>query len=385
MPLLQTKQRLFSYLIGEVYEASQEPAHWQNVLRLIARMTGSDSASLAYCDQGRNKVRLAFSTGWSEPTLREYNESWGKLDPMFELNRQMVPIGVARACHQMVPDREELESRSPEFYDWFKKHGGYYIARATLFKEGDQQAAITLHRGRQQGRWSNRRMQLLTELMPHIQRAVKIQRRFARLETQANALQTGLDKMVMGVVLFDRHGPVVHLNPMANAIIRQHPAVKLHGDRLIATHPEDGRRLSQLLALAAQETATGNLEPRALGLRCAGNQGILPVLVTAVKPVANLCDPEANRIRAAMYFSDPMHSHPMSPDTLVEAYGLTAAEAWVAIGIANGLSVEEVAEQGGTSINTARSQLRSIFRKTETSRQTELVKLLLTGPFCISS
>jgi len=304
---------------------------------------------------------------------------------MFELNRQMVPIGVARACHQMVPNREELESRAPEFFDWFKKNGGYYIARATLFKEGDQQAAIMLHRDKDQGRWSNRRMELLTELMPHIQRAVKIQRQSARLETQANALQTGLDKMVMGVVMFDRHGRIVHLNPMANVIIKKHPAVKLLGDRLVATHPEDGRLLNQLLARAARETATGNLEPRTLGLRSAGNNEILPALVAAVKPVANLCDPEANRIRAAMYFSDPMHSHPMSPDTLIEAYGLTAAEAWVAIGIANGLSVEEVSEQSGTSINTARSQLRSIFRKTNTSRQTELIKLLLTGPFCISS
>jgi len=382
--LLLTKHRLFSYLIGEVYEASREPAHWQNVLRLISRMTRSTAASLVYCDNGRNKVRLAFSAGWAEPILNEYNEHWGRLDPMFELNRQMVPIGVAKACHQIVPDRTELESRAPEFYDWFKKHGGYYIARATLFEEGDRQAAITLHRGMEQGKWSNRRMQLLTELVPHIQRAVKIQRQFARLGTQENALQTGLDKMVIGVVLFDRDGKIVHLNPMASAIIKKHPAVKLMGDRLIATHPEDGRKLNLLLTVAARQTATDD-QPKALGLRCTSNRNILPVLISPVQPVANLCDPEANRIRTAMYFSDPLRSHPMSPDTLIETYGLTAAEAWVAISVANGLSMEELAEQSGTSINTARSQLRSIFRKTNTSRQAELVKLLLTGPFCISS
>ena len=177
----------------------------------------------------------------------------------------------------------------------------------------------------------------------------------------------------------------LYFSKLAETILNSHPAIQRQGDRIIGTHPEDGRKLKTLLDRAIQDMLSEAFEPLATGLRSGNGRGPLPVLVTSVKPGNKLADPEAGRIRAAMYFSDPTHSHPILPGTLTETYGLTAAEAWVAISVANGLSLEDVAEQSGTSINTARSQLRSIFRKTDTSRQSELVKLLLTGPFGIAS
>ena len=41
--------------------------------------------------------------------------------------------------------------------------------------------------------------------------------------------------------------------------------------------------------------------------------------------------------------------------------------------IAEGNSLEEVAEQRGVTMNTVRSQLKQVFSKTDTSRQGELV------------
>lgn len=380
-----TKQKVFSYLTGEVYEASHNPDHWQTVLGLICRLTNSNSATLLFRDHDVGRASLAFSTGFPEQVMIDYNNYYGSKDPSYALYQRMVPVGTAKACHQLVPDRDEFEALSPEFFDWMERIDRYYFAGATLFDENDVIAAIAIQRSRDRGKWSNRRMELLTELVPHIQRALKIHREFSRLKSRETALQIGLDKMVMGLVLFDHLGHVVYTNPMADTILKKHPAVQKHGERIIGTHPEDGRKLNDLVNRAVRLTSSANFEPQAIGLRGPKGGDVLPVLVTAIRPRDRLADTSGNRIRAAMYFSDPTHSHPMSPDTLIEAYGLTAAEAWVAIGIANGLSVEEVAEQSGTSINTARSQLRSIFRKTETSRQTELVKLLLTGPFCISS
>ncbi len=383
MNLSLTKQRVFSYLVGEVYEASYNPDHWQKVLELIRRLTDSTSATLLYRDHDMGKASLGFSIGWSDHFIKEYNDHWSAKDPSYELYHRLVPVGIAKACHQLVPDRQELEALAPEWYDWFKKKGGYYFAGATLFNDNHRLAAIAVQRGSDKRKWSNRRMELLTELVPHLQRALKIHREFSRVKTQETALQIGLDKMVMGLALFDHLGHVVYTNPMAETILKNHPAIQQRGDRIIGTHPEDGRKLNMLLTRAAQLTSSEKFEPQATGLRSSTGGGPLPVLITPVRPGDKLADD--NRIRAAMYFSDPTRSHPMSPDTLTDTYGLTAAEAWIAIGVANGLSLEEVAEQSGTSINTARSQLRSIFRKTDTSRQAELVKLLLTGPFGIAS
>jgi DNA-binding CsgD family transcriptional regulator len=56
-------------------------------------------------------------------------------------------------------------------------------------------------------------------------------------------------------------------------------------------------------------------------------------------------------------------------------------EAQVSISLANGHSIDEIARGSNHSAHTIRSQLKSVFRKTGVTRQSELIKLLLTGPF----
>jgi DNA-binding CsgD family transcriptional regulator len=85
--------------------------------------------------------------------------------------------------------------------------------------------------------------------------------------------------------------------------------------------------------------------------------------------------------QVAVFISDPNAQQPISVDNLVSVYKLTPSEAQVAISIANGHSIENIAKQSNHSAHTIRSQLKSTFKKTGVSRQSELIKLLLTGPF----
>jgi DNA-binding CsgD family transcriptional regulator len=64
-------------------------------------------------------------------------------------------------------------------------------------------------------------------------------------------------------------------------------------------------------------------------------------------------------------------------DRLRIAFGLTRAEARLACAIAEGRSPAEAAALFGRKLTTVRSQLRQVFAKTGTSRQAELVALLL--------
>ena len=64
------------------------------------------------------------------------------------------------------------------------------------------------------------------------------------------------------------------------------------------------------------------------------------------------------------------------PRTLRRMFGLTAAEMNLAWGIASGRAPADLARQRHVSPATVRSQLASIFTKTNTRRQAELVALL---------
>ena len=61
---------------------------------------------------------------------------------------------------------------------------------------------------------------------------------------------------------------------------------------------------------------------------------------------------------------------------LVRAFGLTPAEAQVAARLANGDPRETIAAQRGASLQTVRSQIKSIFAKLNVTRERELVSML---------
>lgn len=79
--------------------------------------------------------------------------------------------------------------------------------------------------------------------------------------------------------------------------------------------------------------------------------------------------------------SDPARQPPDRTQILTSVFGLTPAEVRVAIRVCDGMSLPEMAYQLEISVNTAKTQLRSIFNRTGCSRQTELVKLLANFRF----
>jgi DNA-binding CsgD family transcriptional regulator len=73
---------------------------------------------------------------------------------------------------------------------------------------------------------------------------------------------------------------------------------------------------------------------------------------------------------------DPESSTAPPIKALKALHGMTEAEARLTCGLLNGTRVEDYAEHAGISMNTARTHLKAIFAKTETTRQAELVRLL---------
>jgi DNA-binding CsgD family transcriptional regulator len=81
----------------------------------------------------------------------------------------------------------------------------------------------------------------------------------------------------------------------------------------------------------------------------------------------------------AIFVADPSARFYAGPEALTELYQLTLSEAELVRLLAAGLSLEEAADKRGVSLNTARSHLKHVFAKTETSRQGELVRLIISG------
>ena len=78
----------------------------------------------------------------------------------------------------------------------------------------------------------------------------------------------------------------------------------------------------------------------------------------------------------AVFMSDPEERAFSEIGALVRLFRLTPAEARLAAGIATGAPLNDVADALGIGRETARTQLRSVFAKTGTTRQAELVRII---------
>jgi DNA-binding CsgD family transcriptional regulator len=77
---------------------------------------------------------------------------------------------------------------------------------------------------------------------------------------------------------------------------------------------------------------------------------------------------------------DPCRPDVNRKEVIQWTYHLSVRESELACALAGGGSLETYAGRADCSLESARSLLKRIFRKTGTSRQSELVKLVLAGP-----
>lgn len=187
-----------------------------------------------------------------------------------------------------------------------------------------------------------------------------------------------LQQLPQAVVLVDARGTVGGLNERAAAIVAQGDGLLISRGVLRCRCLADSAALHRLIADVAQRNGEGGGRTTC-GLRIQRPVGRRPLtaLVTALGSKNVLQNGEAV---VAVLANDPEHAPAIEVQMLRDWYGLTPAEARVAMLLASGLSVDEIVERLDIGANTARTHLKSIFAKTDTRRQGELIRLLLSNP-----
>jgi DNA-binding CsgD family transcriptional regulator len=180
--------------------------------------------------------------------------------------------------------------------------------------------------------------------------------------------------MGCGAILLDGDKQVVHLNARARACLGD--GLVLRGGEIVASDRGCDAILQATLDrhLASPAGSQAGLERGrdALGLKRRERR---PIIVRVV-PVAPEMQALLERAALLLIVVDPEDCPEPSDGMLQQVFGLTKGEARVANRLMCGRSLTEIAQAHGVEIGTVRSQVKSIFAKTQTSRQAELVALM---------
>ena len=125
----------------------------------------------------------------------------------------------------------------------------YYLGGALLYMDDVRIAAIGLQRERSIGGWTSPQIDKLDVLIPHLQRALNIQKEFTRLYTSEQALHRGLDQLIMGMILFDKELRPIYINPVARSILEYHSAISLVNDIIYAHSNKQTKKIHDALVL----------------------------------------------------------------------------------------------------------------------------------------
>ena len=221
--------------------------------------------------------------------------------------------------------------------------------------------------------WSFDQIAMIERLLPHLGQYVRVRQVLADADGLNASLATLLDNTANGVIQLDRHGRIVAVNDRARDILKGEDGLFDQGGFLCAHASADNenlqRRLARALPPSGGQGASGSMVvTRPPGLS-------RPVL--HVSPVGRRDgDVPPWHVAALVLVVDPNSQPSVDPVLVATALGLSPAESRVAVLLADGNTVHDIAVATGRSVNTIRWHIRRIFEKQDITRLVQLVQLV---------
>ena len=170
------------------------------------------------------------------------------------------------------------------------------------------------------------------------------------------------------------NGKIIEVNDRARSILRHGDGLSDRDGVLQAGAPDDQLHLEGLVA-GALPTAAVTVSGSMLLARPSG----LPPFVVHVKPVGvHQPDYGARHIAALVLIVEPGSQRRIDPGLVARTLGLTPMESQVAVWLAEGKSVRDMAEATGRTQGSIYWHLKQIYQKQPVSRQADLVRLVLS-------
>jgi DNA-binding CsgD family transcriptional regulator len=195
------------------------------------------------------------------------------------------------------------------------------------------------------------------------------------------ALRAALDTSELGIMLLNRDGRLLFANSHGCRLLASHDGLTQEGNNITAAQMSDRGQFDTEVAraLRANQTVSGSLqEVRVPGLlnlpRGSEKRDLILAVLPLEVPAIDTQDPAV-----IVYVLDPDRDAASLLAPVCSIYGLTATESRLAGELVSGYTVAEAAERIHVQPQTARAYLKSIFTKTKTHRQAELVRVMLSS------
>lgn len=361
----------FSSALDHIYAASTTPEQWPDALARINDLF--DCSCVCLIDRNLRTLEGSICSNFDQGSEREFITEWTDRNVLARRKR-VRRRGTIETDHDVLP-RRELE-RSEYFNEFLSPRDMDHLMLVTLGLEREFVRSLTLTRPTIAGEFDAADVERFRPLVVHLQRAVEVNVALAKSKVIVGAAAEILEQSATGVVLIDERGRAAFINRAARAMAAERDGFVVVGDTIKLMHPKQQGVLQRLIDGATGKLA-GTSAARGGVMRWPRKSGKQDYAVTVGSTPMSINYPFRERA-AFVVVTDPTE-HPASPDDLLRMFfELSDAELRVARHVMQGHSPEQIAALLDVRLSTVRWHLASLFRKTGTSRQDELVRALLS-------
>ena len=372
------EREAFERIVASLHEAALDHARWSSASALIDEALGVHGSSMAFGDgDSEGDIRIysswAFFRGQRHRELeREYYEVYYPLDERVPRVRYLPDselFHITDLCTE-----EELKT-SVVYNEMLVRGHARNAIHVRLDGPNGSRIVWVVHDPVDGDGWSSTQLDSIRRLLPHIRQTVRVQQALAGAGALGATLTELLDTTGLGIVQLDGRGRIVAANGRARDVLRTGSGLFDEGGFLYARTPEDDRELQGLLTRALPPFGAQGAGGSTLVRRSAAQ----PPLVLHVNPVGRQeTDLRVWPVAALVVVVDPARGTGIDAGVAAAALGLTGMESRVAVLLAQGMSVREIAAATGRVESTIRSHVKHMFAKHGLSRQADLVRLVLS-------
>lgn len=346
-------------------ETALDQGLWPDLLQEMAEGVGAFGAVLL--QSGTPTVDVPWSPSLDRMREVYYGEGWNSRDLRAVRSVAAVRRGLVVLADEDLVSRDEV-ARDPYYTRFLASQRLTAFAAVAFRSSSSKVCGLVMQRTTSQGAFTEREKRALALLEPRLTTTAELTRMLG--EASIRTSLSVLDRLSRPALALGRTGAVIDVNAAAAALFDDD--FKVRAGALFVRDERAAAEVQSACAQARTAFVTPARTPEPIVVR---REGRLPLILRSL-PLEGAAGSFFHGARLLVTVTDPGARSLPSPGLLRRIFGLTGSEARLSIHLVAGLSLKQAADASGITTETARSQLKSVFSKTEARRQAELVILL---------
>lgn len=382
---MDLSQARFERALNLIYATLEDRQAWRAVMDCLHEALDTRAVHLLAFDSQHGTLSYSDGANMAPQIDMEYIQNYQFIDPRVELMRTRMGDAWLH-CHEHFDDA--FVANDPFYQEFLLPHGARYLTACKLAEDETATVLLAFLRSSDAGPLPAQAVEFLDRLRPHLQRACRIGQSHFVYSTEALVGHALVDRLRQPVLLMSSAGEIVHVNESASRLLESTSLVRIERNRILLPQRYHNDFLERCAAL---EQAIRSGEPGApdqafnsihLKHELADDE-VLYGFFNALLP-ERVMGTFGVRPLIMLFLYHPTSAQVIDSSLLSAAFGLSHAECRIASLLADGMPLKSIADTLGVQYDTVRKQLMSIYKKTSTNRQPELVRLLLHLPAAVA-